>query len=404
MQEIGKAPSLRFKGFEGSWKRHLLGELYQNLRTGMTPSRGVKRFFRGDIPWITSGELNYNIITKTNEYISEEAVKETNLKLYPSGTFFIAITGLEAPGTRGKCAMNRVPATTNQSCMAFEKIPNVDSRFLFYWYTKEGTKLYYKYAQGTKQQSFNNRIVEKFVFHLPSLPEQQKIADFLTVVDTRIEQLEKKKELLEQYKKGVMQQLFSQQIRFKDENGKDFPDWEEKRSSEIFKNHSNKDHDGTLPILAITQDNGAVYRDDLDLEIKTSEASIKSYKVVEQGDFVISLRSFQGGIEFSDLLGICSPAYTILKPKIPISQDFYKHYFKKESFIRRLAKTVIGIRDGKQISYSAFSGLKLKYPKVEEQKKISDFLDSIDYKISLTATQIEKTRTFKKGLLQQMFV
>ena len=201
-----------------------------------------------------------------------------------------------------------------------------------------------------------------------------------------------------------MQKLFSQEIRFKDEQGNDFPDWEELKAKEIFKNHSNKKHDGSLLILAATQDGGVVYRDSIGIKIQISEASVKSYKVVENGDFVISLRSFQGGIEYSAVTGICSPAYTILKPKLPISEMFFKYHFKKESFISQLSTTVIGIRDGKQISYDAFSGMKLLYPCVEEQNKIASFLGALDKKIDFINQQIEQTKTFKKGLLQQMFV
>lgn len=159
--------------------------------------------------------------------------------------------------------------------------------------------------------------------------------------------------------------------------------WEKLPAGEIFKNVSNKKHDGTLPILAVTQDKGVVRRDDLDMDIITSEKSVKSYKIIEPGDFVISLRSFQGGIEYSYIEGICSPAYTILKPKREIYDDFYKFYLKKDEFISRLNYAVIGIRDGKQISYKDFSEIKIPYTNPAEQKKIANFLNDIDKKIEL---------------------
>ncbi len=213
-----------------------------------------------------------------------------------------------------------------------------------------------------------------------------------------------KKRLFGQYKKGVMQQIFDQQIRFKDDNGNDFPDWEELKGKDVFRSVSNKSHNGNLPILAATQEGGMVYRDSIGIRIQSSDESVQSYKVVESGDFVISLRSFQGGLEYSQHTGICSPAYTILKPKREINDSFFRLYFKKEDFITRLSQTVVGIRDGNKIAYEAFGGIKLRVPSLPEQGKIANFLNAIDSKIELINIQLEKTKTFKKGLLQQMFV
>ena len=185
---------------------------------------------------------------------------------------------------------------------------------------------------------------------------------------------------------------------------KEFSDeWEKLNAEEIFENISNKKHNGDLPVLAVTQDKGVVSRDSLDLKINSSEEGIKNYKIIEPGNFIISLRSFQGGIEYSDILGIGSPAYTVLKSKKNIEDIFYKFYLKKSSFISELNKTIEGIRDGKQISYSMFSKLKLPYPSIEEQEKIANFLSSIDKKISLTEEKLELFREYKKGVMQKIF-
>jgi type I restriction enzyme S subunit len=250
-----------------------------------------------------------------------------------------------------------------------------------------------------KSELFN---VTKNIF--PELQEQQEIADFLSSMDKKIEQLTEKHSLLTEYKKGVMQQIFSQQIRFKDEQSDDYPEWEVMKAEYLFYSHSNKNHKSDLPILAATQNRGVIPRSETGLDIYSSDASIASYKVIEPGDFLISLRSFQGGIEYSEYLGIGSPAYTVLKPKKDIVNSFYKFYFKKEDFISRLSNTVVGIRDGKQISYSAFATLKLPYPCIEEQQKIANFITEIDNKIDQAWSVLEQTKAFKKGLLQKMFV
>ena len=210
--------------------------------------------------------------------------------------------------------------------------------------------------------------------------------------------------MLESYKKGVMQKIFSQEIRFKDEDGKDFPDWEFKRGNELFDSISNKKHNSDLPILAISQELGAVPREQINYKISVTNSSVSSYKIVEKGDFIISLRSFQGGIEYSNYKGICSPAYIILKSTKEINDYYFKVYFKTHKYIQQLTKKLEGIRDGKMISYKYFSEIKLPFPSIKEQNKIASFLSSIDKKIELVDFQLERNKEFKKGLLQQMFV
>lgn len=233
--------------------------------------------------------------------------------------------------------------------------------------------------------------------------EQQKIADFLIQIDNRIAQLTAKKAHLELYKKGITQKIFSQKLRFKDENGKDFPEWEYLNGNKLFEPISNKNHNSDLPILAISQEFGAVPREMINYHISVTEKSVDSYKVVEKGDFIISLRSFQGGIEYSEYKGICSPAYIILRPKVKISDYFFKTYFKTNNYIQELCRKLEGIRDGKMISYKYFSEIKLPFPHIKEQEKIASFLNEISQQISLVNEQLEETRTFKKGLLQKMF-
>src|SRR5690606_23129270 len=149
--------------------------------------------------------------------------------------------------------------------------------------------------------------------------------------------------------------------------------------------------------LAITQEHGAVPRDLIEYSISVTDKSVESYKVVQVGDFIISLRSFQGGIEYSEYNGICSPAYIILRPKVELERQLYKQYFKTENYIKLLNKNIEGIRDGKMISYKYFSEIKLPFPCVEEQLRIASFLLMLDGKIESVAKQITHTQAFKKG-------
>jgi type I restriction enzyme S subunit len=158
-----------------------------------------------------------------------------------------------------------------------------------------------------------------------------------------------------------------------------------------------------LPILAITQDYGAIPRDLIDFKITVTDKSVESYKVVEVGDFIISLRSFQGGIEYSEYKGICSPAYIILRPIISIDRIFFKYYLKTPKYITHLNRKLEGIRDGKMISYSYFSDIILPLPSIEEQNKVSAFLSIIESRIATQKKIIEQLKTLMKASREKIF-
>ena len=136
------------------------------------------------------------------------------------------------------------------------------------------------------------------------------------------------------------------------------------------------------------------------IHCKYDKSSLKNYKKVEIGNFVISLRSFQGGIEYSEHEGIISPAYTILEEILPIAKKFYMEYMKTETFINKLNSIIYGIRDGKQISFKEFSSLKFLYPNLEEQKAIAAVLNQADEEIKYYENYLEKLEAQKKGLMQ----
>ncbi|MNK63563.1 Type I restriction modification DNA specificity domain protein [compost metagenome] len=192
-------------------------------------------------------------------------------------------------------------------------------------------------------------------------------------------------------------------MRFKTDDGDDFPVWNIKFGNEVFQNISDKNHNSDLPILAITQDFGAIPRDLIDYKISVTDKSVESYKVVQKGDFIISLRSFQGGIEYSDYQGICSPAYIILRPIITIDNIFYKYYLKTSKYITHLNRKLEGIRDGKMISYKYFSDIVLPIPSIVEQNKISSFLSIIEARIQTQKKIIEDLQITKKIVSVRLF-
>lgn len=174
-------------------------------------------------------------------------------------------------------------------------------------------------------------------------------------------------------------------------------------ADKVFKSISNKNHNSELPVLAITQDFGAIPREMIDFNISVTSQSVASYKVVEQGDFIISLRSFQGGIELSKYKGICSPAYIVLKPKVQISEVFFKYYLKTNNYIKNLTQNLEGIRDGKMISYTYFSEVGLIYPSLSEQKKIANFIASLDSFLQALEKKKALLKRYKRGVMQKIF-
>ncbi|MDA8377990.1 MAG: restriction endonuclease subunit S [Planctomycetia bacterium] len=179
--------------------------------------------------------------------------------------------------------------------------------------------------------------------------------------------------------------------------------WTPDAGASLFDQVNDRDPGPGLPVLAITQEHGAIPRHMIDYHVSVSEKSIESYKVVRVGDFIISLRSFQGGIEYSRYHGICSPAYVILRRHGEGSDEYFRHYLKTDRFIRILTKNLEGLRDGKMISYSQFSGLMLPVPTPAEQQKIADCLSSLDDLITLEAQKLDGLKAHKKGLMQQLF-
>jgi type I restriction enzyme S subunit len=185
---------------------------------------------------------------------------------------------------------------------------------------------------------------------------------------------------------------------FRDADG-----WTLEAGVSLFDQINDRKPEPGLHVLAITQEHGAIPRHMIDYHVSVTEKSIESYKVVRIGDFIISLRSFQGGIEYSRYHGICSPAYVILRRRGKGSNEYYRHYLKTDRFIRILTKNLEGLRDGKMISYSQFSELLLPTPKPTEQQKIAECLSSVDELIAAQARKVDALKAHKKGLMQQLF-
>ena len=176
------------------------------------------------------------------------------------------------------------------------------------------------------------------------------------------------------------------------------------KAEELFRNVTDKNHPDET-VLTIIQGKGTLPREQAGRNIHYDDASLSNYKKVEQGDFIIHLRSFEGGLEMANEAGIVSPAYTILRCKRPHSSLFYDAYFHTDEFINHnLSKSVEGIRDGRQISYEAFKWLGIPYCEPTEQEKISDLFAALNERIAKQRDLVESLKKYKRGLLRAYFV
>lgn len=370
------------------WKRVKLGNIV-NIQSGNSPS-SYELLDKGTYPYLKVEDLN-NCLKNQFEsrfYIEDEkSLVPINSIIFPKRGAAILNNKVRITKCLSQMDSNMMAITVNDSDVNYE--------YLYYIIIHE--KLM-KIADTSTIPQINNKHIIPYKIQLPPLPEQQKIAQILTTWDKAIEQTKKLIEQLKNRKKGLMQQLLTGKTRLKGFSG----EWKIVKGAELFSNHSDKNHDGTLEVLSATQDKGVIPRSETGIDIKYDKESLINYKKVEVGDYVISLRSFQGGIEYSNYEGLVSPAYTVLKEKMPISKAFYKEYMKTKDFINRLNSIIYGIRDGKQISYKEFGTLKLLYPPVEEQQAVAKVLTTADKEIKTQETYLQQLQDQKKGLMQQL--
>ena len=296
--------------------------------------------------------------------------------------------------------------------IVFRPFSDVDSDFLLQYFESSAwhNDVSGMVTEGARNHGLLNISSDAFfTTHCtsPHIPEQRLIGEFFSTLDSLIAAAERQETLLRQKKQAYLQLMFpcegetQPRLRFSGFSG----DWEQRQSSELFVPVKENGH-SDLPVLSATQSEGMVYRDDQSRDIKFKKDNLGSYKLVRAGDFVISLRSFQGGFELSDKTGIVSPAYTVFTHAECSSQDngYWKQYFKRRSFIESLKTVTFGIRDGKAISFSDFSSLKCIFPTLPEQRLIGRFFSTLD---SLIAAAEERTRALKEmksAYLQRMFV
>lgn len=286
----------------------------------------------------------------------------------------------------------------NQHIFKVQPKSGIDGEWL-YWALKHVTNRIEAQSHGFKSTLVHVKKsdIDRQPLNVPSPSEQRRIAQILFTWDRSIAAAEQVAANSQRLRLGLMQTLISDRSR----QSRGIPALPRAHASGIFLPRSVRRNDG-LELLSVMQDVGVVPRSSLDRKVVMPEGSTDGYKLVEPGDFVISLRSFEGGLEYSRFRGLVSPAYTVLKPAKPIVDDFYRHYFKSQEFIGRLAVAVIGIRDGKQISYDDFEFLKLPYPPIAEQEAIANALNAAEEAVKRHEQYLQLLLQEKAALMSQL--
>lgn len=392
-------PSIRFYGFDNDWEQRKVSDLLveRNEQAPMSDEYPLMAFI-----------ANEGVAPKGERYDRSSLVNDTAGKLYKKtefGDFIYSSNNLET----GSIGLNKYGnACISPVYSIFQPTGLADSDFIGRRFVrKDFINAMVKWRQGViyGQWKIHESDFLKIEVSVPSVEEQRKIGAFLDHLDDLITLHQRKFEKLTNVKKSMLEKMFPRngscypEIRFKG-----FTDpWEQRKLGDIFEEYSEKGHP-ELPALTIIQGGGTIRRDESDRNLQYDKASLASYKMVNDGDFIVHLRSFEGGLEKATTLGIISPAYHTFHGEGTDSR-FYYSYFRSPKFIDHdLKPHIYGIRDGRSIDIEGMKTIEIPWTSFAEQKDIGDYIDTLDNLITLHQRELGKLQSIKKALLEKMFV
>ena len=393
-KKVLNVPHLRFPEFSGEWECSTIGREFE-LYSGNTPSRLDKEQFNGNVNWISSGELKEHYIYDTKEKITEEAASCNNLRLLPIGTFVIAIYGLEAEGVRGTGSVIQKKSTISQACMAFSSKGTITNEFLYSWYKKHGNLIGLKYAQGTKQQNLSYDIISQFRISYPSITEQKKLQDFISLIDERIATQNKIIEDLKKLKSAIIESTYYNRS------------YHPCRIGDVIEQISERNKDKSIDmVLSVSNKQGFINQSEQFEDRIIASEDTSNYKIVHKNDFAYNpARINVGSIARLTTIemGIVSPMYICFRVRKGIVSEYLEHFFSTSYFFYEMQKRLEGsVRQC--LSFEGICNIPIYIPSSEEQhtisKKISVLLDKIDVETLYHCKLVEQ----KHYLLRQMFI
>lgn len=405
MSEVKDVPELRFYEFLDAWsllKVSDVARVYDG--THQTP-----KYVEQGVPFYSVEHVTANQFSET-KYISEEVYEKENQRVRLEKSD-ILMTRIGSIG-KAKYIDWDVRASFYVSLALFKVFDSFDSKFLSQLISSPDfqRELWKRTIHVAFPQKINLGEISHCKIVIPGLKEQQKIADFLSSVDKKIEQLTEKHRLLTEYKKGVMQQIFTQQIRFKDNQGNEYPEWEKKKLGELSDvrdgtHESPKFFDRGYPLITSKNllRNGKLDLENISFISENDYEQINKRSKVDDGDILFGMIGTIGNPVKVNSSQFAIKNVALIKQKNMLINDFLIHYLKSNLIEKQFHQQNTGGTQ-KFIALGVIRNLLVLTPCLHEQQKIANFLTEIDQKIDQAWSILEQTKAFKKGLLQKMFV
>ena len=383
-------PALRFPEFTEEWKEVPFASNLERLENGANYNTNDKNGVpMSRIETISTGHINY---TKVGYCSTPQKIEHYVMQF--GDILFSHINSLKHIGKTAYYNAEQ-PLYHGMNLLLFRCNDNVDSKFFFFLINNARfiRKCQVLAKQAVNQASISTSDLRKIRVNIPNKNEQLKIQRFLSLIEKRIEVQNKIIEDLKKLKSALVDKLYSSASGETSSFRQLFEVVNEKNKKLTYSN-----------VLSASQELGMIERSDINIDIKFEQDSISKYKIVRRGDYVVHLRSFQGGFAFSDRTGICSPAYTILRPNDMVVYGYLSYFFTSKPFIKSLKLVTYGIRDGRSINVEEWLDMTVTLPTRQEQSHIIAIINAIDDKLN-NENQIHTCLLQQRAfLLRVMFI
>ncbi|HAW0708494.1 TPA: restriction endonuclease subunit S [Escherichia coli] len=384
------------------WELSSIGKI-SDVSSGGTPSRNNEAYWNGNIPWVTTAEVQFKIIEDTVEKITEEGLANSSAKLFPAGTILMAMYGQGK--TRGQVAKLGIDASTNQACAAIVLHTGYEVDFYYQFLISQYENIR-EMANSGGQQNLSGGIVKSIPVPVPPLTEQKKIAKILSTWDKAISVTEKLLTNSQQQKKALMQQLLTGKKRLLDENGVRFSgEWEVVRLKQLIHEEKKRNRDNHIQrVLSVTNHSGFVLPEE-QFSKRVASEDVSTYKIVKKNQYGynpsrLNVGSFARLDNYDE--GVLSPMYVVFSINHErLNSDYFLNWMSSNEAKQRIAGSTQGsVRDS--VGFDALCSFSFSLPTLMEQQKIAAVLSAADAEMSMLEKKLACLKEEKKALMQQL--